>query len=98
MAVRVNELGLPIGPEVQGWTTRPRPPRAALEGRHCRVEPLDAARHAAQLFEANSLDREGRMWTYLLSGPYASFDEYSSWLESRQASVDPLFYAIVERA
>ena len=98
MTARVNELGLPIGAEVPGWTTRPRPPRAALEGRHCQVEPLDAARHAAQLFDANSLDREGRMWTYLLSGPFASFDEYAAWLESRQASVDPLFYAIVERS
>ena len=98
MTARVNELGLPIGAEVPGWTTRPRPPRAVLEGRHCQVEPLDAARHAAQLFDANSLDREGRMWTYLLSGPFASFDEYAAWLESRQASVDPLFYAIVERS
>ena len=98
MTQRLDELGLPIGAEVPDWTTRAHPPRAMLEGRHCRVEPLEAARHAAQLFEANSIDREGRMWTYLLSGPYASFDEYAAWLESRQASVDPLFYAIVERS
>ena len=98
MTQRFDELGLPIGAEVPDWTTRAHPPRAMLEGRHCRVEPLEAARHAAQLFEANSIDREGRMWTYLLSGPYASFDEYAAWLESRQASVDPLFYAIVERS
>jgi RimJ/RimL family protein N-acetyltransferase len=98
MTTRANSLGLPIGAEVPNWTTRARPPRAVLEGHHCRIEPLDTARHAAQLFEANSLDREGRMWTYLLSGPFASFDEYASWLESRQASVDPLFFAVVDRS
>jgi RimJ/RimL family protein N-acetyltransferase len=69
-----------------------------LEGRFCRLEPLDAGRHAAELHEANSLDREQRMWTYLFSGPYASFDEYRAWLELRQASEDPLYFAIVDRA
>ena len=48
MTPRVNELGLPIGAEVPGWTPRRPPPRAAMEGRYCRVEPLDPARHAAR--------------------------------------------------
>jgi len=67
-----------------------------MHGRYCRVEPLDPARHAAELHEANSLDREGRMWTYLFSGPFASFDEYRSWLEAKQPSEDPLFFAFVD--
>jgi len=98
MPLRVNELGLPIGPEVPAWTPRPRPPRAVMHGRYCRVEPLDAARHAGELHEANALDREGRMWTYLFSGPFASLDEYRAWLEAKQPSEDPLFFAFVDTA
>lgn len=98
MTTRVNELGLPIGEPVPGWTERPRPPRAPLDGRYCRLEPIDPARHAAELWAANALDREGRMWTYLLSGPFASLAEYRSWLEAKQVSEDPLFFAIVDSA
>ena len=98
MPTRVNALGQPIGPPLDGWQPPPRPARAALVGRHCRVEPLDLARHARELYEASALDREGRMWTYLFSGPFADFDEYCRWLEPRPASEDPLFFAFVEVA
>lgn len=96
MNPRVDRFGQPIGPELPGWRPPPRPPRTVLEGRFCRVEPLDVARHARPLHEANSLDRDGRMWTYLFSGPFANFDEYHAWLEPRPASEDPLFFAFVD--
>jgi RimJ/RimL family protein N-acetyltransferase len=92
----MNELGQPVGPPVPGWTAPLRPPRATIEGRYCRLEPLDAARHAAALHAANSLDREGHMWTYLFYGPFASLGEYRAWLDAREASEDPLFFAIVD--
>jgi RimJ/RimL family protein N-acetyltransferase len=99
MSDRVNSFGQPIGPEVPGdWQAPPRPLRVTLDGRYCRVEPLDLARHASQLYAANSLDPGGRMWTYLFSGPFASFDEYRAWLEPRPASEDPLFFAFVDKA
>ena len=96
MTARVNEMGLPIGSELPGWTVRPRPPRALMQGHYCRVEPLDPDRHAAELHEANAQDREGRMWTYLLSGPFESFAAYRAWLETKQRSEDPLFFAFVD--
>ena len=61
-----NALGQPIGFPVEGWTARPRPPRTAIEGRYCRVEPIDPDRHAADLHAANREDAEDRIWT--LSG------------------------------
>ena len=98
MTTRVNELGLPIGPELPDLTARPRLPRAVMQGRYCRVEPLDPDRHAAELHEANSQDRDGRMWTYLLSGPFGSFAAYRTWLETKRGSDDPLFFAFVDAA
>jgi RimJ/RimL family protein N-acetyltransferase len=98
MSQRVNDFGQPIGPKIPGWKPPPRPSRVSLEGRFCRVEPLDLQRHATQLHAANSADPEGRMWTYLFSGPFASFDEYRAWLEPKPGSEDPLFFAFVDRA
>ena len=98
MSQRVNAFGQPIGPPLPGWQPAARPTRTALEGRFCRVEPLDVERHAHDLHDANSLDPEGRMWTYLFSGPFADFAEYRAWLEPKPASEDPLFFAFVDLA
>ena len=97
MSQRVNNFDQPIGPALLEWRAPPRPARTVLEGRFCRVEPLDVGRHARPLYDANSLDLEGRMWTYLFSGTFASFEEYLAWLEPRPASEDPLFFAFVDK-
>ena len=96
-APRRNALGQPIGPELPDWRPPPRPQQQPLVGRFCTVEPLDLGKHARDLFEANSLDRENRMWTYLFSGPYASFEDYERWLAERAPGTDPLFRAFVSR-
>jgi RimJ/RimL family protein N-acetyltransferase len=98
MTSRTNSIGQPIGRDLADWRPPPRPSRSVLEGRCCRVEPLAVERHASQLHDANSLDTDGRMWTYLLSGPFAGLDEYRAWLEPRAASEDPLFFAFVDKA
>ncbi len=91
-----NSRDQPIGPALPGWRPPERPQHTVLEGCYCRLEPLDAGRHAADLHAANSLDHAGRMWTYLFSGPFASLEEFTAWLEAREDSLDPLFYAIVD--
>jgi RimJ/RimL family protein N-acetyltransferase len=68
-----------------------------MHGRLCRLDPLDPA-HAAPLFEAHALDREGRNWTYLPYGPFASSAEYTRWVEWASAQDDPQFFAIVDGA
>jgi RimJ/RimL family protein N-acetyltransferase len=94
----LNHLGQPIGFPVEGWTAREPPPRTPMTGRFCRVEPLDAGRHAAALYAANSEDREGRMWTYLPWGPYAGFDEYRAALETGLRREDFLTFAVIDAA
>jgi RimJ/RimL family protein N-acetyltransferase len=67
-------------------------------GRYCRVEPLDVARHAAELHAANQADAAGRNWTYLSVGPFDAFEPYRDWLAAVAPGDDPLFHAIVDLA
>lgn len=93
-----NQLGQPIGWPLPDWSPRSRPPRAPMEGRFCRIEPLDPGRHAASLFAANAEDTTGRIWTYLPYGPFASPEAYLTWAETVARGEDPLFHAILDGA
>lgn len=95
---RLNRLGQPIGDPVPGWTPRARPGDEPIEGRFCRIERLDPARHAEALFAANRRDAEGRMWTYLPCGPFEDPAAYRTWLDGMARLGDPLFHAVVDRA
>jgi RimJ/RimL family protein N-acetyltransferase len=94
----VNDLGQPVGFPVDGWAPRERPPLTPMTGRFCRVEPLDPDRHAAELHTANSADREGRMWTYLPWGPYASFDDYLAGVRVGLQRPNFITYAVIDAA
>jgi len=59
---------------------------------------LDAAAHADALFVANAADVAGRMWTYLPYGPFATRADYQAWVAAGAASMDPLYFAIVDQA
>ncbi len=98
MPPTTNHLGQPIGFAVPDWAPAPLPPRTAMAGRWCRVEPLDVARHAGDLFAAYSEDVEGRIWTYMGYGPFASLPEFEAWMAAACLGDDPLFHAIVEAA
>jgi RimJ/RimL family protein N-acetyltransferase len=86
----------PVGRSLPGWSARPVPPRTVMEGRFCRLEPLDPARHARDLFAANALDAEGRNWTYLFQEPFEDLPSFTAWLEQVAKSDDPLFHTIVD--
>ena len=96
MTQHQNAHGQPVGAPVPGWEPRPRPPRTPMVGRFCRVEPLDVARHAGELYEANCDDASGANWTYLGIDAPADFAAYRAWLEKMAAGDDPLFHAIVD--
>lgn len=94
----LNPAGQPLGIPLVGWTPPPLPKRETIHGRFCRLEPLDPDIHAASLFAANQLDKHGINWTYLPYGPFASFGEYTTWMEQNCLGNDPLFFAICDLA
>lgn len=90
-----NEFSQKVGLPLPDWCEPQHPPQVALAGWGCLVEPLDAARHGVSLWQAFSSD-DGRMWTYLTSGPFADFAAFNRWLERVSEAKDPQFYAIVD--
>ena len=94
-SVQRNHLGQCVGPPLPGWTPRPWPPRTPMLGRLCRLEALDAERHAEALHAEYAADSNGRNWTYLPYGPFASAAAYAQVVGTVQAGEDPVFYAIV---
>jgi RimJ/RimL family protein N-acetyltransferase len=93
-----NAFDQPVGAPLPEWKPCARPARATLEGRYCRVEPLDAARHAADLFAAYASATDERNWTYLSVGPFREEAEFRHYAERIAASEDPLHFAVVDRA
>lgn len=96
MNSRLNEHGQPIGLAVPDWRGARPPSRETIAGTHCRLEPLDADRHAEPLFRAYAADPKGINWTYLPYGPFADPGSYRTWLTHRQAARDECFFAIVD--
>ncbi len=91
-----NHLGQPLGFAVDDWQPPPHPLREPMQGRYCRLVPLDPDRHAADLFAAFSADTAGGNWTYLPYGPFANLTDFRAWLEKTYLGEDPLFYAILD--
>jgi RimJ/RimL family protein N-acetyltransferase len=96
--VPTNALGQPIGEPLPHWRAPPPPSREPMRGRLCRLDALDAARHAGPLFEANAQDRDGRSWTYLNYGPFATPASWREWVEQQARSDDPMFWAVTDAA
>lgn len=82
-------------PDLANFPTPPHPRGDTLIGKHVRLEALNPVSHSKDLFEANSLDAEGANWDYLPYGPFGSFENYLTWLESVADKEDPFFLAIV---
>lgn len=94
--VVINTLGQPVGFPVPNWTRRPDVPWTPLIGRTCRLDPLNVETHARDLFDAFSLDPEGRNWTNLKDGPFPDFPSFHAWLEDITADKNRLDYVITD--
>jgi RimJ/RimL family protein N-acetyltransferase len=95
-STRRNMYGQPIGPAVAGWSSRARPPRTELVGQHCRLEPVHAQRHGADLHASYMEAPDDRDWTYLFHERPEARADFDSYLEGLASSADPLHFAVVE--
>lgn len=82
---------------VTDWQARPRPGRVALEGRFCRLEPLDPARHGDQLFAASMAPGAEDRFRFLFESPQDRA-AFAGWLTRAAGSDDPLFFAVIDRS
>ena len=83
---------------VEGFKTPPHPKGIFLIGDKVRLEPLHAAKHAGELFDANAVDAEGKNWAYLPYGPFDTLESYQNWLADKAAKQDPTFFAILRQS
>lgn len=67
-----------------------------MEGHHVRLEPLSAAAHGDELFAATVVEEERSRW--LPDAVPASRADYQPWLEKAEASPDPMFFAVIDKA
>ena len=85
-----------LGDTLNGWTPPRRPDRAAMAGRLVRLEPLEADRHAFELYAA--FQGHDALWDYMPDGPFTSGSAYHRWAREREAGEDPRFFVLRDRA
>lgn len=80
------------------WKPRPQPARQALEGRYVTLAPLDAHLHGDGLYEAATVSDADRRFTWLFETRPESREAFQPWLDKSEASIDPLFFAVIDKA
>lgn len=87
--------GLPLGPLVDATPAR-GPMPVVLEGRYCRVEPLEGARHAEALFTASTPPDAVARFTYLSTEPPADRAAFDDWLQHAVGDPTRAYFAVVD--
>ena len=83
--------------DLSNWVGPARPERKVFDGSYCRLEPLDAGRHAASLYEAAAAPGAEERFRYLGELPPQDFNNFKTWVEGASNSADPLFFAVIDR-
>jgi len=91
-----NSLGQPIGFPIERWEPSVHPQGSVLDGRLCRLEPIDVHHHSQDLFNAFQLDDNHHNWTYLPYGPFEQYEDFKLWLESVSNNDDPCFFSVID--
>ncbi|MGE0284525.1 MAG: GNAT family N-acetyltransferase [Parvibaculaceae bacterium] len=84
--------------DLSNWRGVSRPERSFLDGRYARLEPLDPARHGADLLASSQAPGADDRFRYLFEEPPADKTAFAAWLEKVAASTDPLFFAVIDKS
>jgi len=69
------------------------PARAPIIGRHLRLDPLDPAQHAAQLYAASHGSAEAlRIFDFLPYGPFPDEAGFAAWLRGQSATFERVWH------
>ena len=91
-----SDLRLPLGVPLPDWTRRASPQPVTIDGRFCRIEPLDATRHGDDLVAAFR-DTAESSWVYLFIGPFTDDAGIRDWITDSAGSKDYIYSAIIDR-
>lgn len=76
----------------------PRPTHVVMEGRFCRLRPLDPARDTDGLYALSHGPEAPQQWAYLFTGPYADKADFDAHVRTIAAgTTDPVYWAICDR-
>jgi len=78
------------------WKGAPPPAPVTLQGHYVTLEPLDAAKHTAAIWQA--IEGHDELWTWLPEGPFATEPELKAMVEKKQNAPGFVFLAIVPHA
>ena len=78
------------------WKPVSAPQPITLQGRTVILEPLDASRHSASIWQA--IHGHDELWQWLHEGPYADEAAFRSSVAERQSKPDFVFLAIVPKS
>ncbi len=86
----------PVGPIVNSLPSGKLPDLSPITGLWMRLDPLDAPRHVADLYDSISGENaDDGMWSYMAFGPFPMLENFTEWLKQRQVLRDPWFYSFV---
>lgn len=93
----INLYGQTVGDVVPDWNGAAVLPRETLIGQYCRLVPLDADSHAADLFDAYAQAPDDRDWTWLASSRPTSVEATACWVQGKVTDASLVPYAVIEQ-
>ncbi|MBP0939859.1 GNAT family protein [Pseudomonas alliivorans] len=80
------------------WQPATLPGPQPLSGRFVRLEKLETARHADDLWSVlQGPDADPKLWDYLPYGPFNERSAFDAWLAGHQVATDPWFYTVINQ-